>query len=222
MKLTGCSVTEALIHFRRRMKAARPGYRWTRDTRFLLNPEAGASRLSHPWLDAPAGTFPGKAAHVAGLLRLQNYSEMRPGDDGPVPVSPLLSQPIVELCLGIPSWVWCSGGRNRAVARAAFAGDLPDLIIERRTKGGPDGFAAEIYETYRSQIQEQLLGGVLRDHGVIDGTEVEAALSGDVMIRNLDFTRLLQLADAEAWARLTMSRSNQTPAPARAMSASPS
>ena len=107
--------------------------------------------------------------------------------------------------------------RNRAVARAAFAADLPDLIVERRTKGGPDGFAAEVYETHRGQIREQLLGGMLRDHGVIDGTAVEAALSGDAMVRNLDFIRLLQLADAEAWARLTTSRSRRTLVPARAI-----
>lgn len=211
MALTGCSVTEALAHAWWRSKTARLGYRWARDTSFLANPEAGASRLNHPWLNAPAGTLPGKAAHVAGLLRLQNYSEMKPADDGPVPVSPLLSQPIVEYCLTIPSWIWCSGGRNRAVARAAFAADLPDRIIDRRTKGGPDGFAAEIYEANLPRIREQLLGGLLREHGVIDGTAVEAALSADVMIRDFDFLRLLQLVDAEVWARLTLSRPVQAP-----------
>src|SRR3546814_984119 len=77
-------------------------------------------------------TLPGKAAHVAMLARAQKSIELYPRADAPPQIVPLLSQPVVELCLSIPTWQWVHGGRDRAVARAAFAGILPDLLVERK------------------------------------------------------------------------------------------
>jgi asparagine synthase (glutamine-hydrolysing) len=49
-------------------------YRWKPRLAFLhpdLVEAARQDELSHPWLDAPDRALPGKAAHVAGLLRVQ-------------------------------------------------------------------------------------------------------------------------------------------------------
>ncbi|MGK4422636.1 asparagine synthase-related protein, partial [Klebsiella pneumoniae] len=70
----------------------------------------------------------------------QSYVEGHDPQDLLPTVSPLLSQPLVETCLGVPSWLWFEGGRNRVVARRAFAGDLPADVIWRRSKGTPDSF----------------------------------------------------------------------------------
>ena len=51
-------------------------------------------------------------------------------------ISPLFSQPLVELCLRIPTYVLTHGGWDRAVARRAFYDDLPPEIRNRRHKGG--------------------------------------------------------------------------------------
>lgn len=59
--------------------------------------------FSHPWLSAPAEALPGKTVHVAFLMRAQNSLELYPRRSAPPHIAPLLSQPIVELCLSIPT-----------------------------------------------------------------------------------------------------------------------
>lgn len=69
---------------------------------------------SHPWLDRQCLSRPGKVGHIALLLRVQNHLEgyLRAFD---IPlVNPLMSQPVVELALSIPSWHMVEGG---AIAR---------------------------------------------------------------------------------------------------------
>ena len=97
--------------------------------------------------------------------------------------------------------MWCFGGRNRAIARAAFSNDLPDIICTRRTKGSPDGFAIELFERNREQIRDLLCGGLLTEHQVIDPTAVEEATRPDQGLTNMRWNRLLMLTDVEAWAR---------------------
>src|SRR3546814_10817974 len=44
------------------------------------------------------------------------------------PVHPLMSQPIIEACLSVPSWEACRGGSDRSFTRRAFTGDLPPTV----------------------------------------------------------------------------------------------
>jgi len=118
---------------------------------------------------------------------------------------PLLAQPIVEYCLGIPSWCWCMGGQNRAIARRAFAARLPPEITGRRTKGGADSLGVEIVDRDRLIIRDALLGGQLAEAGLLDHAALEPALSTAVVAAS-DYRRILQLADAEAWARSWMGK----------------
>ncbi|HLY88554.1 MAG TPA: hypothetical protein VKQ27_06175, partial [Acetobacteraceae bacterium] len=82
--------------------------------------------------------------------------------------------------------------------------DLPAPVLDRRSKGGPDGFLLDIFHEHRQQLREQLLDGLLCHHHVIDGWAVEAALAREGPVRNTDYLRLLQLADAEAWCRMRL------------------
>src|SRR5690606_29821877 len=93
--------------------------------------------------------------------------------------SPLLSQPLVEFCLGVPTWVWCAGGINRAPARTAFAADLPRAILERVSKAGPDSFVRSIFDRHRRTYRDLLLEGLLARHGLIEREAVEAAFNVD-------------------------------------------
>jgi asparagine synthase (glutamine-hydrolysing) len=63
-----------------------------------------------------------------------------------VNVSPLVSQPLIELCLAIPTWFWCADGQNRAIARKAFAGDLPPPTLARRSRGTSESFILQALE----------------------------------------------------------------------------
>lgn len=194
---TGCGPLEALGATFRLWRRSR--YRW-RATPMFLDPSVQAAlareELAHPWLEP--GALPGKAGHVAALLRIQQVLE--PGRSRQAGVlHPLLSQPIVEACLAIPSWAWRAGGIDRAVARAAFAPDLPEAIVRRRTKGGPDAFCARVVEHHRARILERLRAGRLAGLGLIDPEALGNALGGARPTTSEENVRILDLVDSEAW-----------------------
>lgn len=198
-ELTGCSVGEGLKGIWRRVR--RPArHAWGINTDLLAQTEK--IRLPrHSWLDCPKGTPPGKAFHVGMLLRVQESIESPFDADGPPMINPLIAQPVVEACLGIPSWAWVRGGRNRAVAREAFSSDLPPAIVNRKAKSGPTSFSSQLLSKYRSQMRERLLGGALAEQQVIDVGAVSHALDNVMQQGGPRSLRLLQLADTEAWCR---------------------
>ena len=110
-----------------------------------------------------------------------------------------MSQPIVEYCLAVPSWEWRAGGRDRALARLAFANDLPPLVLRRRVKGGPSHFAAELLDRFRAAIRERLLEGRLARHGIIDKAALEVAVEDGRQCSGEERVRILELVAAEAW-----------------------
>lgn len=160
----------------------------------------------HPWLDAPSWALPGKRRHIWSLIGIQNHFEGF-GREAIAPViSPLMSQPVLEACLAVPSWLWFEGSHDRAVARAAFRSLLPDAIVQRRTKGGFDSFASAIIARDRPLLRELLLGGQLARNGLLDLAAVSRSLSADS--HDVDgIPQLLALADIEAWVNAWQVRS---------------
>lgn len=173
----------------------------TPDTSFLGSAGLAMAKSvpDHPWLSPDIAVPPGKAAHIASLVRAQRYRHgYAPGKAEAV--LPLLAQPIVECCLSIPSWRWCAGGENRAVARAAYSDLLPKDIAHRRTKGGADSFCVELIERHRPAIRDMLLGGLLAQHGLLDRAAIAQSLDEGAAERG-DVHRILAFVDAEAWVR---------------------
>lgn len=160
----------------------------------------GESFVPHPWLAAAADALPGKAHHVAYLMRAQKSIEMYRRGAAPPQIAPLVSQPIVELSLTIPTWEWIAGGINRAPVRGAFQDQLPPAILRRLSKGGPGGFMHEIYKVHAGAIDQLLRDGLLVANDVLDPSYLSAPQenSGYDQAREL---RLLALAAAETWAR---------------------
>ena len=180
-----------------------PAYRWDRDMRYL-SPDLAAAAITdppHPWLIPPPGSLPGKSAHVALIAAAQSVAEGFDPEETLPTISPLIAQPLVEACLEIPSWLWFANSLNRAVARTAFARDLPEATIRRRSKGAPDSFLAELFERNRSLIRSSLLHGVLAERRLLDRQALAAALDDSGPLQGHDFVRILRLMDVEAWAR---------------------
>lgn len=154
----------------------------------------------HPWLSAPEEALPGKTSHVAFLMRAHRSLELYPRTEAPPHIAPLLSQPIVELCLSIPTWMWIANGINRSVARAAFSDLLPATTTKRIHKGGPSGFSFAIYRDNREKIHALLRDGLLATTGIIDATLLDEP--DDPSWRGSErIQRLLEFAAAESWAR---------------------
>jgi asparagine synthase (glutamine-hydrolysing) len=202
--------------------AARVAQRIRRPAAPLWRPQAGfleAQAIAdlpppqgHPWSEVPPKQLPGKIAHVAALMRAQNHVEGHERQRMAPMICPLLSQPLMEACLAIPSWLWCSGGRNRAVAREAYADRLPASVIARQSKGTFDSFSARLFVANRDRIRTLLLDGALTKHLPLNRSGIEAALAtplpdGEAIVR------LWSLVDAETWARCWMRKGPMPPAP---------
>lgn len=180
-----------------------PAFRWPLDLS-LLSHEAQAwakERAPHPWLDPPAGTLPGSAAHVALILSAQAVVQARDPFASLDAESPLISQPVAEACLRVPSWLWTRDGHDRVIARDAFRNALPRRTIERRDKGAPDSFLIQLVEDNAGLIREMLASGRLAQAGLLDVPAILAALEPRQLMTGANYMRLMQLVDAETWAR---------------------
>jgi len=154
---------------------------------------------AHPWWPGPGNALPGVRAYVLALIQLSDHHEYhRRSALAPV-LAPLASQPIVETCLGIPSWLSCSAGANRAVARAAFADALPPEILHRRTKGGFEGFVHDLLERNRALAREMLIEGQLAQGGWLDIEAIDHILQSPSPIGPTEAPRILRLVAIEAW-----------------------
>ncbi len=199
-RVSHATLWEALTRFARRTVARRPILADRTDTR-LLAPEARELAAVPTGAQTPGfRKTPGKAAHLRAIATLPNHLEGHGRASFAPVLFPLLSQPVVEFCLAVPSWRWSEGGQNRALARHAFADRLPSCVIERRSKGAFDGFCARLFDRNRALVAALLLEGGLAGHGILDRAAVEAAIrnpapSGELVMR------LLALVDVEAWLR---------------------
>ncbi|KTE04124.1 hypothetical protein ATE68_00180 [Sphingopyxis sp. H038] len=189
-----------------------PKYSWPFDPQFLHPGWIGhliREMPSHPWLEAPTDALPGKCGHVAMITRAQHYMHGHDRRLNFTEIAPLLSQPVVEAALAIPSWMACEGGVDRSAARRAFAPKLPSNIIRRRMKGGPDAFAMEILRSNYDLVRNRLLGGQLAANGIINKPELEVALAKDRMTHGTNYVRLLLLLDTESWIEAWQSSADQ-------------
>lgn len=167
--------------------------------------EAAATRRDrcrHPWF--AKDDIPASLAQRMSLLLMDEtfydpYSQPEAAD--PEPVSPLLSQPVVELCLRIPGYVHIEGGRDRGLARRAFAKDVPREIIARRWKDGVQGFAEEILQNNNDFIRELLLDGILVREKLLDRAALERTLSGLPSKNAPSPGELVDHVVTEAWLR---------------------
>lgn len=164
---------------------------------------------SHPWLAPHRGALPGKAAHIAQLASAHQSHELYPASDksGVCHIAPLLSQPVVEACLGIPSWQWINGGKDRAVARAAFNELIPTSLIQRSGKGGPGQFFQSIYSNNRDAIIVRLHDGFLAQSGILDIRYLEKP-HDPTWRGQADAQKLMELLMAENWCQWWLSRTN--------------
>lgn len=199
-EFTESSLARVLTKAAHRAWIRSPDYRWSCDLRYLTASaleRAGEPR--HRWLRPPPEALPGASAHIAVIAIVENLLETfvveRP--EG----SPLMAQPLVEVCLSVPTWLWFERGHNRALARRAFRELLPAEIVERRSKGTPDGFVARVYDANRPALRDLLCGGRLAAEGLLDRDAIDSTLKIPGPVKGHDHIRLLRIADVEAWVR---------------------
>lgn len=123
-------------------------------------------------------------------------------DFAPVRISPLYSQPVIELCLRIATYVLRYGGRDRAIARDAFAAELPARVLKRRDKGGSEEHLLSVLEHNRTLATRLLSDGFLVQEGFLDRARLHTVLSDQPTALDSYTGELLMYLSIEAWARL--------------------
>ncbi|MFT4054928.1 MAG: asparagine synthase-related protein [Novosphingobium sp.] len=178
------------------------GVRLVADPGFLL-PEGIVAPADDalPWPGPPRGIPPGKREQVRALYSsIFNVAGFARSQDL-TPVFPLLSQPLVEACLRVPSWKWVRQGHNRFLARRIAEKWLPRSVAWRGSKGGLGQLQREIFRINRKTIREMLLNGALQKQGLVDRAQLEAHLAISSDLVSDKHARLLRLCDFEAWIR---------------------
>lgn len=151
------------------------------------------------WLEADPGSHKGKRDHVSLLMKAQHH--VHGVTSGSARFSPLMSQPLIETCLRIPTWLWPKGGLNRALARAAFADRLPADILQRKSKAGPDSFIRRTFRAHHKQLHDLLHHGHLAANGILDVGAIDRAFAMPLEKDADMIYRLLDLVEAENWSR---------------------
>lgn len=183
-----------IVHLREARKLARPELREP-----IL---AMRDSFAHCWFQA--GRMPPGANEMLSLLTMPDLfypplSDLNP--DLAESVSPLLSLPIVERCASIPTYLHFDAGRDRGLARRAFAGDVPAPILARHWKDRVQGFPEEMLRANRGYFREILLDGLLVKERFLDRQAVEATLAGTHVKDSASVGEILDHVLVEAWLR---------------------
>ncbi|MEW1700340.1 asparagine synthase-related protein [Streptomyces sp. NPDC091278] len=116
--------------------------------------------------------------------------------------APLLDNRVVDLCHAIPGWERARPGDFKPLARAAFTGLVPDLLLERRTK---TPFTGSLYDGLRAHapaVRRILAESVLVQAGLLDRHRVMGALDAGARGETVPLAALHGLVVAELWLAL--------------------
>ncbi len=161
-------------------------------------------RLYHPWLTSEnvAGVPPGILWHILSLSMPPAYYGSFEWSGHLERVLPLLGQPLVELCVRIPTYHLIRGGHDRALARRAFEADLPRQIVRRHAKGRVDQSLRNLLDANLPFARDLLLDGLLVRRGLLDRAALEVYLNRESSPADFQYTEILhEHLSTEAWLR---------------------
>lgn len=162
---------------------------------------ASADEPLQPWRQSLAQIPQGKRWQVVEYQDLLNRGatmiDMAVYDN-----PPLLSQPLLELCLQIPTYILIKGGQHRALARDAFANVIPPEIKSRESKGGTASVVAGLFAKHRAFVRDLLLDGVLAKRGVLSRQLLDDATTPGKPLALINLFPLMSALSAEVWVRI--------------------
>jgi asparagine synthase (glutamine-hydrolysing) len=167
----------------------------------LLAQTTARGGFTHPLFENIENFPPGKFSHASGLAIPTEFYDPLGSPDDPEQVHPLLSQPLIELCLRIPTYVLSNSGWDRAVARRAFRAEVPREVRNRRSKGGMDENAGEILSKNQKRARELLLNGHLVAAGLLDRGRVDQVLSEQPTRISSSVGEIFDHLSTEIWLR---------------------
>jgi asparagine synthase (glutamine-hydrolysing) len=153
----------------------------------------------HPWFADAARLPRGKAEHLLSIVALYHYHHHHGRGIARDVIYPFFSQPIAEFALQTPTYVFCEGGIDRALERAAFADLIPPEIARRTGKGGADSYLLKVMQANLEFYRDLVLNGTLIQQGFLDRAKVETMLSPAFTAHGGGALYIYLLVAAEAW-----------------------
>ncbi|MND52857.1 Asparagine synthase [compost metagenome] len=154
--------------------------------------------VSHPWHHSISNVSNGKKFQIAGLVDTENFYTYRKTSEYVDIVHPLLSQPIIELCLSIPSYILTPNLINRGLLRNAFKSYLPNSTYLRRSKGKIGNFYDELIKYNYEDICSTLNEGNLINSEILSKEWLDQNMKKGMADQNIRM-QLFQLMTTETW-----------------------
>lgn len=156
--------------------------------------------FDHPWVDGISHLCPGKHYHVLGVAtcvplyhHIFNRERIAPS------IHPFASQPVVETCLRIPTYVLLMNGISRGLARHTFSDLLPPEVAKRTVKGSGMAYTRAVVTRNMRLIREHLLDGVLAREKVLDRGKLEMYLTDEQPFLSVKPEQIMDYLACEAW-----------------------
>lgn len=160
----------------------------------------GAGGL-HPWLADLEGVAPAKRRQVMHLAhQLLVVGRTARGQQAQI-VNPLLSQPVMELCLRLSTRALTAGGDDRSFARQAFRDRLAPEVFARRSKGDLGRHYGRAIAEDLEAVRELLMEGALARAGLIDTEALDVMLTPENLIWRGPYREIVSMVVLEQWAR---------------------
>ena len=164
--------------------------------------------MQHPWYRATTHVSPGKRQQAIILADVLHRLRPIPGTQECIELQPLLSQPLIEQCLSIPTFELLHGGTTRGLARRAFAAEIPADIRNRELKGQTTHHALGLVRRSLPFLSELLLNGTLMKQGLLDRAALTPLLTNERPLNAQQLFALLACVAAETWLHVWAERSN--------------
>jgi len=154
---------------------------------------------AHPW--KALQETPARAERVRRIVDLSYYHQPSPLTTSFQNCPVLTSQPLVEICLSVAPYLMSAHATDRALARAAFADDLPPSVLRRQSKGDTTRFVADMLRRNLPFAREMLLGGRLVERGLVSPEIASELVAPNVVLNGTAKARLMRSLAAELWLR---------------------
>jgi asparagine synthase (glutamine-hydrolysing) len=162
---------------------------------------AVSEETTNPWSQGVEHLPAGKQFQISQLSELLHRHRPMPGTVYAQEHHPLISQPLIELCLRLPNYILTTGGKSRGLARIAFRDWLPPEIVNRESKGATSVFFINEIRKCQAFVCDLLLDGVLASQGIVDAGALKPYITHSVPLRSEQLSPLFATISAEIWAR---------------------
>lgn len=154
----------------------------------------------HPWSRDIDYLPPGKRMQIVMIANSQIFHHARATGSASLH-HPLLTQPVLEAVLGIPTFALAQGTNDRGLARKVFSDRLPPALVARRSKGDASDHYSRAALANLSFLREFLLDGRLVAMGILRREALETLLTREALFFSPEYRGLAMQVSCEAWAR---------------------